>query len=881
MTTFTLQNAESFVPASSAGVDDLGDDDDATFEHDGDNTDTGYIVGWNQILPANDADSFSVHVGINSSDARGFLPQAIRLIERDESAPHTQCVLVSTNRVVIPETSYKTFQTRLAIQPAGDTSVTVTKNSGDEHIVVSEGGSLVYSIADWDQWQTVTLWAGTDADDADGEAAIHCVVGSVTTLVTAVEDDDEDASGPVLFGASAPSATSVRIRFNEEVDLATAQTAGNYAMNLGVTVSSAVRDATDPSIVTLGVSEMTPATYRLTINHVEDNNSNAIQPNSSVDVAYSGQVTFYTNALDSDPDWPTMGLWEFGEPLGQGGSNDAPYGILNPDPTSGYTSTNVYGFNLAGNFEHADGETAYKKDFFLFSAAIDCSEYENVQLSFQRWLNIHGDRGIAQDANAMIEVSSDGSTWTSIWSSYPADVADDAWTNVSYDVSAVADGASTFYIRWGMEYLWGWWASSGWNIDDIEIEGTYVGGASSGGIEVSTSSVTVPEGGSNTFDLRLYSEPANAITVTVSHVSGDSDIQVQGTASFVFETNNWNSWQTATLQAAEDDSDWADGIATIRCSATDLENVDITATEDDNEADPTYSIPWEETFENDGTNAGTLGDLAGQHGWMGGGTVQTGTTQILSLQNATASHTFDGAQDDVIVEFDAKFVRGAATPSDVGTAVAIFHIDTNGYLVAYSNETPITLTSTNLSDDWHSFKAQLDYAAQTWDMTVDGALLVNDFAFYSAQIAFLKIAFTSGSEAAFFDEIYVTNNQGSNGDTDGDGIPDTWEDEHYNGITNAVATNLCANGINTILEAYIAGLNPTNANSTFTIDGIGNVLEWSGISGRVYNVYWTSNLLSGFSELPLTNLPWVPAVFTDTLHEAESKGFYKLEVGLE
>ena len=54
------------------------------------------------------------------------------------------------------------------------------------------------------------------------------------------------------------------------------------------------------------------------------------------------------------------------------------------------------------------------------------------------------------------------------------------------------------------------------------------------------------------------------------------------------------------------------------------------------------------------------------------------------------------------------------------------------------------------------------------------------------------------------------------------------------------------------------------------------------MSGRVYSIYWTSNLLSGFGATPLTNnLPWTPAIYTDTTHTAEEKGFYKIEVELE
>jgi len=319
-------------------------------------------------------------------------------------------------------------------------------------------------------------------------------------------------------------------------------------------------------------------------------------------------------------------------------------------------------------------------------------------------------------------------------------------------------------------------------------------------------------------------------------------------------------------------------VATVQCSAAGLDAVDVVATEVDKDTDPAYSIPWEETFDDL-----DVGDLAGQHEWTGGGTVQTETvqagTKALSLQGATASHTFLGAQDDVIVEFQANFVRGAVTPSDTGTAVAIFSIDTNGYLVAYSNTTPITVTSTNLSDDWHAFKAQLDYTAQTWDMWVDDELLVDSFDFYSTQSDFQKIAFASGADAAFLDEISVSNHKESESDTDGDGIPDTWEETYYGGSTNAIATNLCANGINTIRQAYIAGLNPTNANETFVLSGVGNILQWSNVADRVYTIYWTSNLLNGFGAPWRSNI--TSGVFTDTLHEVESKGFYKIEVELE
>jgi len=119
-------------------------------------------------------------------------------------------------------------------------------------------------------------------------------------------------------------------------------------------------------------------------------------------------------------------------------------------------------------------------------------------------------------------------------------------------------------------------------------------------------------------------------------------------------------------------------------------------------------------------------------------------------------------------------------------------------------------------------------------------------------------------------------------DTDDDSLPDYWETQYYGGTTNASPAAMASNGVNTVRETYIAGLNPTNPASFFVMNDLSvhspSVMSWNGVSGRVYNVYWTSNLLSGFQPLE-TNI--TGGVFTDLTHTAEDKGFYKVEVKLE
>jgi len=181
--------------------------------------------------------------------------------------------------------------------------------------------------------------------------------------------------------------------------------------------------------------------------------------------------------LSTDPRWTAEGQWAWGTPSGGGGTPG------NPDPTSGHTGSNVYGYNLSGNY--SDSMAAE----YLTTKVIDCSGLSNVQLRFWRWLNVEG----STNDHAVIEVSNDNSTWTKIYEN-PADTAvtDAAWTQVTYDISAVADNQSTVYIRWAMGPTNGSATYSGWNIDDIELWGDADGNGTTATYVDETGNTTQP-----------------------------------------------------------------------------------------------------------------------------------------------------------------------------------------------------------------------------------------------------------------------------------------------------------------------------------------------------------------------------------------------------
>lgn len=170
---------------------------------------------------------------------------------------------------------------------------------------------------------------------------------------------------------------------------------------------------------------------------------------------------FYIETMDNDPDWTTQGQWAFGTPLGLGGSTGYP--ISYPDPNSGHTGSNVYGYNLGGNYANNLSER------HLTTRAIDCSGKVNVHLKFWRWLGVEQ----ASFDHAYINVSNNGgNSWTEIWRN-PAglneSIADNSWNEMDYDISAIADNHSTVYIRWTMGRTDSSATYCGWNIDDVML----------------------------------------------------------------------------------------------------------------------------------------------------------------------------------------------------------------------------------------------------------------------------------------------------------------------------------------------------------------------------------------------------------------------------
>ncbi len=123
-------------------------------------------------------------------------------------------------------------------------------------------------------------------------------------------------------------------------------------------------------------------------------------------------------------------------------------------------------------------------------------------------------------------------------------------------------------------------------------------------------------------------------------------------------------------------------------------------------------------------------------------------------------------------------------------------------------------------------------------------------------------------------------------DIDKDGLPNGWELSYFGGETNANPDATASNGVNTIREAYIAGIDPTDKNAFFNItsfDLVQNnfIVRWNAISGRVYSVDWSTNLLNDEFGSLAKDLAYPQSSYTDTVHDVETEKFYRINVQLE
>ena len=298
---------------------------------------------------------------------------------------------------------------------------------------------------------TLTFNNTTTGDGNTTRTVNFTVSGAPVMSVTA---GSLDSNGPV-GGTFTPSSTTFTITNSGSGPLA--WTAAKTATWLTLSSSSGTVNPGLTTTVTASINtnanSLAQGSYADTITFTNTTNGTG---NTTRGATLLVQSKPFTYNLTTDPGWTKQGEWAWGTPTGGGGSS----GTF-ADPTAGFTGTKVFGVNLSGNYSTTPGGP-----FYLTLGPINLTGDVASKLRFRRWLNTD----FQPFATATVEVSNNGSTWTTVWDNGGiAATTDSAWQLVQYDISAVADNKPAVYIRWGYQVGASATAMSGWNIDDVDV----------------------------------------------------------------------------------------------------------------------------------------------------------------------------------------------------------------------------------------------------------------------------------------------------------------------------------------------------------------------------------------------------------------------------
>ena len=522
----------------------------------------------------------------------------IMATEEDNDSPG---IVLSTEDLQVPEGGSATYTVKLATEPSGSVMVALTR-SGDDNLSASPS-PLTFTTSDWNTAQTVTVSATQDVDIADGSAVIthtasQADYASVTADLDATEDDNDtpelDLSRTnVQVSEGGDADYTLRLRWQPEGTVAVAVsrsegdedisvsptlvtfTTTNWNMAQTLTVSAGQDDDLTDGTATIGHTAIgggyDGVTGQVEATEDDDDTASLLFSDSSVRPT-EGSSASYTVRLATQPSDPvTVSV------APQAGADPdltaAPAALMfttsNWDTAQEVTVTAAEdddGINSTAAIEH----TASGGDYLGITGQVQATEQDNdpigLVLSHQRldvreglsltWTVALKTEPASTVTVAIAPQSGADPHLTALPASLTFSITD--W-NIPQPVTVsaaqdedVANGEATFLhtARDGdYDAVMGEVAVA--EVDD-----------DTGGFFFTPTQVEVPEGGSATYTLELAFEPTATVTVAVSRTTAGDPHLTAFPALLMFTQDNWDTAQTVTVEAADDD-DVAHGTATF------------------------------------------------------------------------------------------------------------------------------------------------------------------------------------------------------------------------------------------------------------------------------------------------------------------------------
>ena len=514
----------------------------------------------------------------------------------------------------------------LAASPAA--SVTITLDLTGDPSLSADRSALTFTSGNWNTSQRVTIEAREDADYSDGRATIGhtasstdegCSGMSISSVSVNIRDDDEPPTLPRITlssdeaGVSEPDGTAMvtaAVASGEEP-------AGDLTINL--THSGQATNGTDYTVgtLTIGSGETSGNAELSVIDDKFAEGTEEIRLIANAD-SYRDSTPLSMNLTDDDSAGVTVTPTSLTIPEGGGLAYRV---MLTSRPSHDVTVTVTHsGDRDIGiddqelTFTDSDWKTART---VTVTAAQDDDAIDDTAIFSHSVASTDADYNGITVSEVEVTVTDDEMTGVSI---APAELTiaeggSDSYEVVltskpSHEVTVTISRSGDTDIDRDPDRLT--FSSSNWNtaqtvtvstaqdgdgIDDAatlshtvtstdadyngigvsEVDVTVTDNEAAG-VSIGPAQLTIAEGGSDSYEVVLTSQPSHDVTVTISR-SGDPDIGIDN-RELTFTDSDWNQAQTVAVTAAQDD-DARDDTATFShtVTSTDGDYNGITASE--------------------------------------------------------------------------------------------------------------------------------------------------------------------------------------------------------------------------------------------------------------------------------------------------------------
>ena len=544
-----------------------------------------------------DAETVTVMHTVRGGDYAGLTADSVTVTVRDDD---TREVIVSESSLTIEEGEDDTYTVKLMSAPTNDVTIGVSPGNG---ISVSSS-SLTFTDSDWGMAQTVTVSATDNRiDEANRTVSVtHSVSGgdygsnSVTADSVDVTVEDNDMRDLVFSRDSLTVAEGDRETYTVKLD---SQPTAEVIVSIGSNITDvSVNPATltfttsnwaSPKAVTAtahqdDIDKDAGVTARLThdadggdygsesdvlVVTVDDNDTREVTVSESSLTIREGNSSTYTVALMSAPTSDVT----IGVSPGNGVSVSSTLSSLTftastwsaaQTVTVSATDNDIDEANRTVSVTHSVNGGDY--GFNSVTAAgvtveVEDNDTRDVRVTPTSLMVNEGDFGtytvvLRSEPTARVTVTINDPTAPTDVSANPAsltfatsnwDTAQTVTVSAAEDTDALEDTATVTHTVAGGDYQSFTASSVSVTVQDNDMQG----------VAVSPTSLTIDEGATGTYTVELNTQPSGDVTVAIT--TSNTDVTASSTGftppatSLTFSTSNWDTAQTVTVTAGQDD----------------------------------------------------------------------------------------------------------------------------------------------------------------------------------------------------------------------------------------------------------------------------------------------------------------------------------------